>query len=71
MITEWFHDEAHGRMEAVANQVQQVWADLVVYAAAKIIINTCPTCHKSLLIKLNCEIDHEHFSHSKDCKWII
>lgn len=55
-------------MEAVANQVQQVWADLGVYTAAKTITNTCPTCHKLLHIKLICEIDQEHFSHSKDCK---
>ncbi|KAF1450481.1 hypothetical protein FQV07_0016678, partial [Pygoscelis papua] len=45
-VTRWFHDKAHGGMEAVANQVQQVWAAPGGYAAAKKIINTCPTYQK-------------------------
>jgi len=41
-MTRWFHDKAHGGMEAVANQVQQVRAAPGIYAAAKS-INICPT----------------------------
>ena len=55
-ITRWFHDKAHGGVEAVANQVQQVWAALGVYAAAKRIINACPTCQKFSNIKPVCEL---------------
>lgn len=45
-ITRWFHDKAHEGIEVVVNQVQQVWAVPGVYAAAKRIINSCPTCQK-------------------------
>lgn len=35
----------------MANQVQQVWAAPGICAAAKRIINTCPTCQKFSNVK--------------------
>ncbi|XP_064356244.1 uncharacterized protein LOC135324271 [Dromaius novaehollandiae] len=45
-IARWFHDKAHGGAEAIAKQVQKVWAAPGIYAAAKRITNSCPTCQK-------------------------
>ena len=45
-IARWFHDKAHGGAEAIAKQVQKVWAAPGIYVAAKRITNRCPTCQK-------------------------
>lgn len=43
-------------METEANQAQQVWVAPGVYAAAKRIINACPTSQKFSNIKPVCEL---------------
>ena len=55
-IARWFHDKAHGGAEAIAKQVQKVWAAPGIYAAAKRIMNSCLTCQKTLSSKPSSEL---------------
>ncbi|XP_075367747.1 protein NYNRIN-like [Mycteria americana] len=55
-VARWFHDKAHGGAEAVANQVRKIWTAPGIYAAAKRITSSCPTCQKFSSIKLSSEL---------------
>lgn len=65
-VTKWFHGKAYSGLEAVANQVLQVWVTLCsqsVCAATRIISNDYPICKKFSNIK---PMEIQLFSRSED-----